>query len=262
MTPLHDLNPIGRFNDRAADYVKYRPSYPAAAIDVVLEGLGEPGGLAAADIGAGTGISARLLGDRGVRVTAVEPGAAMRDAAAPHANVLWAAGTAEATGLHDQSVDVVLCAQSFHWFRANEAVAEFGRILRPGGRLVIMWNRRSKTDPFTLGYRQAVLDVGAESEAERLPFDPDVIARSGLFSAVDRTVVPNAQRLDRDGLRGRAWSASYVPKSGDVGEKFLELLNAVFDRHVDTTGHVTLIYDTEVYRATRHTAVPASVLTA
>ena len=49
-TPLHALNPIGRFDDRASDYVKYRPSYPTEAIDLILEGLGEPGALAAADV--------------------------------------------------------------------------------------------------------------------------------------------------------------------------------------------------------------------
>ena len=83
----------------------------------------------AADVGAGTGISARLLGDRGVRVMAVEPGDAMRAAAAPHPNVRGSVGTAEATGLAPASLDLVLCAQSFHWFRAADALTEFARIL-------------------------------------------------------------------------------------------------------------------------------------
>jgi 2-polyprenyl-3-methyl-5-hydroxy-6-metoxy-1,4-benzoquinol methylase len=78
---LHTLNPLDRFSDRAADYVKYRPSYPMAAIDIILEGLGQTP-LVAADIGAGTGISSRLLADRGVRVLAIDPNAAMRAAGA------------------------------------------------------------------------------------------------------------------------------------------------------------------------------------
>ena len=250
-TPLHDRDPVARFNDRADDYVKFRPSYPAAAVDLILEGLGDPYRLTAADVGAGTGISARLLGDRGVRVTAVEPGAVMREAAAPHANVTWVTGTAEATGLGSQSVDLVVCAQSFHWFRASDAVAEFGRIVRPGGRLAIMWNRRSATDAFTVGYRDAILEVGGESQVDRAPFDPGVVPASGVFAPVTRTVFANAQRLDRNGLRGRAWSASYVPKTGAAGEKFLELLDALFDRHVDITGQVTLVYETEIYRSSR-----------
>lgn len=247
MTGLHQRDSVNRFNDRVADYVRYRPSYPAAAIDAILDGLGDPSGLRAADIGAGTGISARLLGDRGVDVTAVEPGKAMRSAAEPHSRVAWHDGTAESTGLAPDTFDLVVCAQSFHWFDARRALPEFARILRPNGRLVIMWNRRSQTDPFTAGYRQAILDVGGEPESERLPFDPDVIA--GFFSVPTLVRFPNVQRLDREGLRGRARSASYVPKTGAAGERFVELLDALFDRFVDASGHVTLVYDTEVYRA-------------
>jgi SAM-dependent methyltransferase len=76
-----------RFNDRAFDYVRYRPTYPAEAIDSILDGLAASSELVAADLGAGTGISARLLGDRGVRVVAVEPSAGMRQFAARHSNV-------------------------------------------------------------------------------------------------------------------------------------------------------------------------------
>src|SRR6185295_16889471 len=101
--------------------------------------------------GAGTGISARLLADRGVRVVAVEPGDAMSGSAARHPRVRWVAATAEAIGLDSASVDLVLCAQSFHWFRPEAALAEFARILRPRGRLAIVWNRRSTTDPLTAG---------------------------------------------------------------------------------------------------------------
>src|SRR5438093_12045072 len=70
---LHQLDPVGRFSDRAQDYVKYRPGYPAAAFDAIVAGLGASADLIAADVGAGTGISARLLADRGVRVIAIEP---------------------------------------------------------------------------------------------------------------------------------------------------------------------------------------------
>src|SRR3954469_6640718 len=125
------MDTVHRFDDRAEDYVKYRPGYPAPAIDAIVGGLGDPRRLTAADVGAGTGISARLLGDRGVHVIAVEPGGAMRGAAEPHVNVVWLAGTADATGLASASVDIVVCAQSFHWFQRHEAVAEFARVLKP-----------------------------------------------------------------------------------------------------------------------------------
>jgi SAM-dependent methyltransferase len=240
---------VGRFSDRAADYVKYRPTYPAEAVDAILEGLGPPQWLVAADVGAGTGISARVLGDRGVRVVAIEPGDAMREAAAPHPKVMWVSANAEATGLRSEAVDFVLCAQSFHWFRVPEALTEFARILKPRGRLAIVWNRRSATDPLTSGYRQAILDVGGEIAAERMGFDPEVIARSELFSPVERRVFSNFQRLDIDGLIGRARSASYVPKSGAAGERLLDLLRTLHERYADLRGFVTLVYETEVYRS-------------
>jgi SAM-dependent methyltransferase len=244
---LSELDPTGRFGDRANDYVKYRPSYPAAAVDAVLAGLGAPASLHAADIGAGTGISARLLGDRGVRVIAVEPNAPMRDAATPHPNVTFHDGTAEATGLADGAFDLVLCAQSFHWFRPEPALNELARILRPPGRLALMWNRRSQSDPFTAGYRDAILAASGESAAERMEFDPALVPRSRLFSALSSTSVPNAQRLDLSGLIGRAQSASYVPKHGPNAERLLELLRALHERHADPGGCVTLVYETEVH---------------
>jgi len=164
MAHRNDLDTIGRFSDRAADYVRYRPTYPVEAVHAILDGLGPPERLVAADVGAGTGISARLLGEQGVRVVALEPGEAMRRAAVRHPNVTWVAGRAEATGLCSEAVDVVLCAQSFHWFRTADALSEFARILKHRRRLAISWNRRSASDPLTLGYRRAIVDVGREYE--------------------------------------------------------------------------------------------------
>ncbi len=243
------MNTVDRFNDRATDYVKYRPSYPSDAIDALLDGLGPPERIVAADVGAGTGISSRLLGDRGVGVLAIEPGDVMRRAAAPHANVSWMAGRAEATGLTAHAVDLVVCAQSFHWFRPPDALAEFARILKPRGRLALVWNRRSPTDPFTAGYRQAIIDVGGETAAESMTFDPEVIPTSGRFTVPERLTFPNAQRLDLNGLIGRAQSASYVPKSGASGARLLELLEALHARYTDERGLVTLVYETEIFRS-------------
>jgi SAM-dependent methyltransferase len=246
---MDEPDTVARFNDRAEDYVRYRPTYPPAAIDAILEGLGELGRLVAADVGAGTAISARQLGDLGVHVVAVEPGAVMRAAADAHPNVRWVSGRAEATGLGTASVDVVLCAQSFHWFQTLGAVGEFGRILKPRGRLAIVWNRRSATDPFTAGFRQAIVDAGGATAAERLGFDTGVVDRSGLFSPRRRLVFPHSQHLDLQGLIGRAKSSSHVPKSGEQGARLVENLRVLHRQYADAHGFVTLVYDTEVFLA-------------
>src|SRR2546427_11107146 len=135
MAHRNDLDTIGRFSDRAADYVRYRPTYPVEAVHVILDGLGPPARLVAADVGAGTGISARLLGEQGVRVVAVEPGEAMRRAAVRHPNVTWVAGRAEATAMCSQSVGLVFCAQSFHCIRTAASLREFARNLNNRRRL-------------------------------------------------------------------------------------------------------------------------------
>ena len=244
---LHELNPTGRFSDRAEDYRRFRPDYPAAAIDCVLRGLGDPARLTGADVGAGTGISALALAERGVHVIAVEPNAAMRAAAAPHANVEWRNGTAEATGLAAGSVDFILCAQAFHWFRAPEALAEFRRVLKPGGRLALMWNNRDRRDPFTLAYVEAIHAVNGESIVEQREFDPAVIAASGRFTEPVVEEFPHGQTLDLPGLIGRATSASYVPKQGPELARLMALLTEAYERYRDAGGGVTLRYRTHVY---------------
>lgn len=249
--PLHAQNPTGRFSDRAGDYARHRPTYPAPAIDASLDGLGDPARLEVADVGAGTGISARLIAERGPRVTAIEPNDAMRAAGAPHTNVRWRAATAEASGLPDGSVDLVVCAQAFHWFEPERALAEFHRILRPGGRLALIWNKRDRADPLTAGYRDAILDVGGEDPAEQREFDPTLIERSGLFRDLSLAEFPHEQRLDREGLVGRAMSASYSPKEGPRAARLVALLHDLHRRHVGADGSVVLRYITQVYRSRR-----------
>jgi SAM-dependent methyltransferase len=249
--PLHELEPTTRFSSRAREYARFRPDYPSAALDCILTGLGDPASLTAADVGAGTGISARLLAERAVRVHAVEPNAEMRAAAEPHPRIAWHEGTAESTGLPAASVDLVLCAQAFHWFRQPEAVAEFHRILRIRGRLALMWNGRDRDDPFTRGYIEAIHAVHGEHPAERSELDPAVVGKGERFGAPVRNVFSHAQRLDREGLRGRALSASYVPRDETAFAELARRLEALYERHRDENGMVTLRYRTEVWLAER-----------
>lgn len=248
---LQHLDPTRRFTSRAADYVRCRPDYPPGAIDAILRGVAEPSRLVAVDVGAGTGISARMLADRGTRVIAIEPNETMRLAASPHDRVEWRNGRAEETGLREGSVDLVLCAQAFHWFRQREALAEFHRVLRPGARLALLWNTRDRGDELTRGYTEAIRAVSGEHPAERREFDPDVIHRDGWFTPAALEMWPHQQQLDRAGLIGRALSASYVPREGPELETLTQLLTALFERHRDARGRVRLQYATKLYVARR-----------
>ncbi|KAM3102692.1 class I SAM-dependent methyltransferase [Phormidesmis sp. 146-12] len=249
-TPLHQLDPLNRFSDRASDYVKYRPTYPTEAIDQILEGLGTPSQLVAADIGAGTGISARLLGDRELQVWAIEPNAAMSQVAEVHPNVTYRAATAEQTDLSDASVDLITCFQSFHWFDPEPTLAEFRRILKSSGRLALVWNDRDQSNEFSEGYETLLREISdkhhalgqAFGRAGAFPTNPHFLnVRSQLFSF--------EQTLDQAGLIGNAKSRSYVPQEGMAHDQLITKLTALHQRWANPQGLVSISYQTRVFLA-------------
>lgn len=129
------------FGSQAAAYERGRPSYPPEAVDWLLQ----PGASDVLDLGAGTGKLTTRLVERGLNVVAVDPIAEMLDvlrSTLPDTPALL--GTAERIPLPDDSVDAVLVAQAWHWVDPEKAVPEVARVLRPGGRLGLLWNVRDE----------------------------------------------------------------------------------------------------------------------
>lgn len=250
-TPLHTMNPLSRFSNRAADYAKYRPSYPEEAIAIILEGLDNPSQRVVADIGAGTGISSRLLAERGIRVIAVEPNTAMREAASPHPLVEFRNGTAEATNLPDASVDLVTCFQAFHWFDPAPTLLEFHRILKPSGHVAVVWNNRDQEDEFTESYTRLVQIASNNHPAESRLVSVDPLLESSVFPHVACHTFTYRQELDLDGLIGRAMSVSYIPQDGQAHQQLLSGLKELYNRQRNENGFVYLTYRTNVYLAER-----------
>ncbi len=234
-----------RFADRAADYVTGRPSYPAAAVDALFDGLGDPNDVFAADVGAGTGISSRLLADRGAQVLAVEPNAAMREAAEPHPRVEWIAGTAEWTGLGEASIDLVTAFQAFHWFDQAKALREMVRILRPAGRAAVIYNERDENDPFTAAYGDRVRAYQTDETERRRADGLEAFAAFEGWHTKRRVEVPNEHPLDLAGVLARARSTSYLPKTGPQADALHDALRALVAQHA-RDGRVVMVMRTIV----------------
>lgn len=246
--PLYTLDPLNRFSDRASDYVKYRPTYPRSAIDAILAGLATP--LIAADVGAGTGISARLFGDRGVRVWAIEPNPAMSALAEPHPQVEFRQATAEQTGLPDRSIDLVTCFQAFHWFNPDPTLAEFARILKPGGRLAPVWNTRDYRDSFTNEYGELLRQASNKHPALDSSFNrAEAMPTSEYFTNFREMQFPLEQPLDLPALIGNAKSRSYAPTDPATLNQLIRDLEDLYQRYKNDQGVVTVKYLTKVFMA-------------
>jgi SAM-dependent methyltransferase len=234
-----------RFSDRADAYVAGRPSYPDATVDTLFAGLGDPHDLAVVDLGAGTGISSRLLAARGARVFAVEPNAPMRAAAEPHPGVTWVDGTAEHTGLDEASADLVTAFQAFHWFDHDAALREMVRVLRPGGRAALVYNERDERDPFTAGYGELVRRYQTDETERRRADGRTAFAAYPAWHAAHTVEISNGQRLDRAGLHARARSTSYLPQEGPAFAALSSALDALFGEYA-VDGAVTMTLRTIV----------------
>ena len=144
MSGVHDVAASG-FGAQAEAYERARPSYPPDAVDWLADRLGIAPGRRVVDLAAGTGKLTVLLAPLGAQLVAIEPVEGMRRQLRhrlPAVAVLAAA--AEALPLADATVDAVCVAQAFHWFDAERAMAELARVLRPGGRLGLVWNARDR----------------------------------------------------------------------------------------------------------------------
>jgi SAM-dependent methyltransferase len=248
--------PRERFSDRVADYVRYRPDYPPALLAWVHGELGVARTAQVADIGAGTGISTRMFLQAGHPVLAVEPNAAMREAATAllgdQPGFTAIDGSAEATTLPAASVDLISAAQAFHWFDMDAVRREWARVLRRGGLALVYWNSRLLDGtPFLHEYEQLLLDYGTDYSAVAERYHDDATMQRWFGAGLRGTAqFPNVQQLDYDGLRGRLLSSSYAPLAGHPRHApMLDALRALFERH-QVDGRVDVHYRTRAFAGT------------
>src|SRR5262249_12824426 len=156
-----------RFSSRVENYVRFRPGYPLQILELLRRECSLTENSTIADVASGTGIFTRILLEDGNRVFGVEPNPEMRQAGEEFLkgfnNFTSVDGTAEATTLGENSVDMVTAAQAAHWFDREAARNEFVRILKPHGWIVLLWNeRQTDSTAFLREYEQLLKTYGVD----------------------------------------------------------------------------------------------------
>lgn len=233
------------FERGAADYELGRPGYPHRAVDWLLDVLAVRGGTRVLDLAAGTGKLTRELARAGTNVTAVEPVRAMREALAaalPTVNVLD--GTAEAIPLPERAVDAVTAAQAFHWFDGERALAEIHRVLRPGGRLALVWNKRENADPLQRRITEITEPYRGDTPGHASLRWKEAFDHTRLFTPLEERRLRWTHVTDADGLVARVTSISFIATLPEAERRsVVERARAL----VRPGEPVVLAYDTHLY---------------
>jgi SAM-dependent methyltransferase len=228
-----------RFTGRSAEYAQYRERYdPQIVLPLLRDWCGLTPEWCVADVGAGTGMVGDSFRTNGNRVIAIEPNAEMRAAcAALHANdaqFIVVDGAAEATGLPEASLEMVVAGRALHWFDVDAALREFRRILKPRGWVAILACGRTEDGrKENIEYKQLL----QAHTGRDLYLDPllkayerlDMLFAGGRFFHAE---VPGEMHLGWDDLRGLTLSLSHAPMPGSAAFPTFEAeLRVFFDRH-------------------------------
>jgi SAM-dependent methyltransferase len=192
-------------------YERARPDYPPEAVDYLRRELDLRKGRTVVDLAAGSGKLTRPLAALGCEVIAVEPVAEMRAAIGPPAQALD--GTAEAIPLPDGSADAVTVGQAFHWFDGPKALAEIERVLRPGGALALIWNRRPVESS---DLHKAISEIIAPYRGDAPSHGSGAWREAFAGRELTEERLRSTQRLDADGLADRVGSTSFVAALDDA----------------------------------------------
>jgi SAM-dependent methyltransferase len=222
-----------RFTGRVEDYERYRLRYPVEVIRILTERCGLAREHLVADIGAGTGMLAELFLENGNAVVAVEPNEDMRAACEKLASA-WPGltvkkATAEATRLEGTSVDFVSVGRAWHWFDRERSVVEFRRILRPGGWVVLVTNRRGKDDSVeSKAYEEILMQFGTDYRTLQSEYRVyDEMAPIFAGGAVVQETIRGEQELTLEAFLGQTQSLSVAPIPGDA--KYVGMQEALRD---------------------------------
>jgi ubiquinone/menaquinone biosynthesis C-methylase UbiE len=247
---IHEQASIGF--QRAADaYERGRPEYPAAAVEHLAHVLKIAAGSRVVELGAGTGKFTKALLTTGAEIVAVEPVEAMRRKLAEQLPGLPVVdGTAEAIPLPDASVDAVVAAQAFHWFRGEEALAEIHRVLKPGGGLGLIWNARDESLGWVRGLTQIIAPFEGAAPRYKSFQWKSAFESTGLFSPLETAEFTHVQTIPAEAIEDRVASISFIAALPDstravVLEQVRELVRT--DPAIRGRKHIDFPYRTNVF---------------
>lgn len=240
-----------KFSGKASYYTEGRPAYSEKLIEYLCSnGLTERS--VVADIGSGTGIFSRQMLASGLVVYSVEPNGDMREAAEKNLSSFnkftSVNGTASHTTLENNSIDLVTCAQAFHWFNVDEFNVECKRILKPNGKVVLIWNTRD-------------MDASLNRECANVckKYCPEFQGFNGGINNNDERIsqffggefeiksFENDLIYDKDKFITRMLSGSYAPNPSDGQyQKYIDEFKVIFNKY-SVNGILTLPNATVAY---------------
>lgn len=247
----------GNFTGLAANYSKFRPGYSPDVLSAIIGMSGKtPSQMDVADVGAGTGIWTRMLAGAGMKsVTAVEPNDDMRkhgEADNDGADIKWQKGSAEVTGLADNSADILSMASSFHWADFDVATAEFARVLKSEGLFVALWNPRFIDDsPLLVDIEKQILEISpnvSRVSSGSSAFVKTLTARFAdhpLFTPPVYIEGRHVSRLSRDHYIG-VWESVNDIRSQMGEESWAKFMDYIKEKTKDLT-HIDCSYLTRAW---------------
>jgi len=245
-------NSVSRFSHKARLYDRFRPHYPSALLAFLRESMAFDPGKTVADIAAGTGIFTEQVAQWGNTVYVVEPNHAMRRLARRRLkgfkNCVFVKGTAEATGLPDNSVDLAVSAQAFHWFDLTKTKAEFRRIGRDNLLVAVVWNLRNTASPFEVAYESLIGQYGVDyPQVSQRRIDTEEVLSFFAPDAPKYRVFEHEDLLTLEQLQGRMLSYSFMPgETSPIYHEMSEAIRDLFGRY-QQDGNVRLSYTTRLF---------------
>lgn len=225
------------FSGKAEDYSRARPGYANEFIEYLYNKIGFNENSVIADIGSGTGKFSRYLLDMGSRIFCVEPNEDMRKTAdrelGIYSNFISVNGEADNTALENSSVDFITVAQAFHWFDIEKFRLECRRILKPGGKVILVWNCRDINHMVNT----ASNDINKKYCPKFKGFSGGIVKdderiNDFFFGKYERIEFSNNIYYNRDNFIRRSLSSSYSLNPDDEKyDEYIKEIENVFDKY-------------------------------